>query len=48
MIEELFRNRIRFSDIRNLRQLTGFESRQVDHGFQAVLSLLREQTLILS
>ena len=47
MIEKLFRNRIGLSDVRYLRQLARFKSRQVDHGFQAVLSLFREQTLIL-
>jgi hypothetical protein len=43
MIQELFRDRIGFGDVRNLRQFAGLESRKVDHGFQAVLSLFREQ-----
>jgi hypothetical protein len=47
MIEELFRDRIGFGDVRDLSQCIRLQSGQMDHGLEAVLPLLREHNLIL-
>ena len=47
MIEKLFRNRIGFGDVRDLSQIIRLQSRQMDHGLEAILPLLREHNLIL-
>ena len=48
MIEELFRNRIGFGDVRHLSEPIRGQSGQMDHGLEAVLPLLREHNLILT
>ena len=48
MIEELFRNRIGFGDVRDLSEPIRRQSGQMDHGLEAVLPLLREHSLILT
>ena len=47
MIEELFRDRIGFGDVRDLSQSIRRQSGQMDHGLEAVLPLLREHNPIL-
>jgi hypothetical protein len=47
MIEELFRDRIGFGDVRDLSQTIRLQSGQMDHGLEAVLPLLREHNPIL-
>src|ERR1700722_13661111 len=47
MIEELFRNRIGFGDVRHLRHFAGLKSGQMDHGLETVLSFLREHNVLL-
>ena len=47
MIEEFFRNRIGFGDVRDLSQSIRLQSGQMDHGLKAVLALLRKHNLIL-
>ncbi len=45
LIEEFFRNRIGFGDIRDLSQRAGRKPGQMHHGLEAVLSLLCEHDL---
>src|SRR5208282_846005 len=45
LIEEFLRNRIGFSDIRDLSQRVGRKPGQMHHGLEAVLSLLCEHDL---
>src|SRR6185437_1459807 len=48
MIEELFRDRIGFGDVRHLSQFVGRQPRQMHHGLEAVLPLLREHDSVLA
>src|SRR3984957_12103702 len=48
MIEEFFRNRIGFGDVRHLSEPIRLQAGQMDHGLEAVLPLLREHSPILT